>query len=311
MIKRLIAALLLVAFAVAAAALPSVDEVQAQVKRGNYAEAEVMMQDVIAAKPGSARAHYIYAEILAHNQRYPEAAKQAALARQIDPAIGFADPLKFRSFEQLLERGSQAREQPGARPGSRAAAQTPMQPAPTQPARNVAPGGGIPGWVWIAGLALVGFVGWKMLRRRSSPSTMDYTRPVAPAMPAAGYGPGAATGPGYGQPGGYGPGAAGYPQATPAGGRGGLMGMGLAAAGGVAAGMLAEKMLHGHDAAANPAAGHPGSSLAPGQYADPGFDAGTARELEQRPIDFGSGDGWGDGGGGASDGGGGGDGDGW
>jgi hypothetical protein len=76
-----------------------------------------------------------------------------------------------------------------------------------------------------------------------------------------------------------------------------LLGTGLAAAGGVAAGMLVEKLLEGHREQA----------LGPNAMPDPGpFATGiidrespsetAARELEQRPIDFGSGDGWGGGG---------------
>ena len=80
-IQRFFAAATLVACTLTAWAAPTVDAVQAEVQRGNYAQAETMMQEVVNARPGSAKAHYIYAEILAHNKRFDEAAKQAASAR--------------------------------------------------------------------------------------------------------------------------------------------------------------------------------------------------------------------------------------
>ena len=109
-------------------------------------------------------------------------------------------------------------------------------------------------------------------------------RAAAPAgMPMPGYG-----GAGAMPMGGYGPGAA--PSNGP-----GLMGVGLAAAGGVAAGMLAERMLHGggdHTASR-------GDGYAPGgAFEGSRHDLGAANDLASRDIDFGSGDSWDAGGGG-------------
>ncbi|HEX7639666.1 MAG TPA: tetratricopeptide repeat protein, partial [Burkholderiaceae bacterium] len=88
----------------AAFALPSLQDVESAVKAGNYAQADTMMQEVVAAKPQSAKAHYVYAEILAHEARFTDAAAQARQARALDPKIGFTDPAKFRSFQQELDR---------------------------------------------------------------------------------------------------------------------------------------------------------------------------------------------------------------
>lgn len=87
-----------------AQALPSVDQVQAAAKSGDYAGAEKMMREVVTAKPDSARAHYVLAEILAHERQFGEAAEHTRRARALDPAIKFADPAKFTAFEQLLQR---------------------------------------------------------------------------------------------------------------------------------------------------------------------------------------------------------------
>ncbi|MEO8924349.1 MAG: tetratricopeptide repeat protein [Caldimonas sp.] len=83
--KRWLAGTLLVVVAPFVWALPTVADVDAEVQKGHYAQAESMMQVVVAAKPQSARAHYVLAEILAHNGRFSAAAAEEARARHLDP----------------------------------------------------------------------------------------------------------------------------------------------------------------------------------------------------------------------------------
>lgn len=273
-IKHTLAAIALAAWALTAAALPTVEEVQAEVGRGNYAHAETMMQEVVTAKPGSARAHYIYGEILAHNKRFDEAAKQVARAKAIDPAVAFTDASKFKAFEQLLER-----EQRQVKPT--AAISTPTAPISKQQAPVES--SGLPVWLWMLGLACVGAVALTMFNRRrqvvAAPSGLAPGSAVATG--STGYGPG----PGYGQA----PGAG-----------SGMLGVGLAAAGGVAAGMLASRLLEGHhdSATSSPTASSAGG-LVPGMFDDAPAENSAAQELEQRDVDFGAGDGWGGGDGGS------------
>ena len=276
--KRLLAMLAFVAMGLvsaAAFALPSVTDVQAEVQKGNYAQAETLMRDVVAAKPGSAKAHYVYAEILAHNKRFEFALQEARLAKQLDPAIGFTQPEKFKSFEQLLER-----EQRGATAGGNATGGNTAGTAMQAPRAVEQRSSGIPGWIWGAGFAVIAVLLWRMFSaRRAQPMTPAY----AGGMPSGGYGPN------------YSP---------MGGGTGsGMLGTGLAAAGGFAAGMLAEKMLDGHrDGGSSSSASHASDGgLTPGY-----FDNGAADELSNRSVDFGSGGDWdsGGGGGGSSDGGG-------
>ncbi|MFG6465261.1 tetratricopeptide repeat protein [Roseateles sp. BYS87W] len=263
----------------AAQALPQVDEVQAAVQRGDYAGAEKMMREVVAAKPDSARAHYVLAEILAHERQFKAAADHASRARALDPAIKFTDPGKFTAFEQLLERQQAATATPA--PAVQGATAPPARVIPREP--EPAHGGGVPVWLLVVGgvvfIALA--VRW-MARRAAVPAPVP--------MASGGYSPA-----GYGA-GGYGASPAGWgPAAAPPSGPG-LMGVGLAAAGGVAAGMLAEKLLHGDaderrrtrdvDAGAGMGAG----GIIPGSFDGGGNSA--ADDLTRRGIDFGSGDGW-------------------
>ena len=272
--KRLLAMLAFVAMGLvsaAAFALPSVTEVQAEVQKGNYAQAEVLMRDVVAAKPGSAKAHYVYAEILAHNRRFEFALQEARLAQQLDPALSFTQPDKFRSFEQLLER---------ERKGEKASAGTGTGIVQRAPAERSS---GLPGWVWGLGFAAIAVLLWRLFSARRNVQAMT---PAYGGMQTGGYGPN------------YSP-MGGAPSAGS-----GMLGTGLAAAGGFAAGMLAEKLLDGHRDSGSSSANHAsdGGGLSPGY-----FDNGAADELSSRAVDFGSGGDWdsgGGGGGGSSDGGG-------
>jgi hypothetical protein len=278
MMKRKILLCAVMLWSAAAFAVPSIDAVQAAVKAGNYPQAESMMQEVVTAKPQSAKAHYVYAEILAHDAKFTEAAAQARRAREIDPAIKFINADEFRNFEQMLQR-EQARA--GQVTPSRAV-QPPVSTAPYQP--TAAAAAGMPGWVWGLGFAVIAFLIWRVVSRRA----------VGAPVGAAAYGGGAAYGnqggygtapmqPGYGQPG-YG--QPGYGQAP----GGGLLRTGLAAAGGVAAGMLVEKMLDGDHRGEGFGYGNGGGSQ--GGLQDDGSNQAAA-DLENRPIDFGSGNDWG------------------
>lgn len=291
MIRRLCLAAALLWASTLAWALPSVQQVEAEVAQGRYAQAETMMAEVVAAKPGSARAHYIYAEILAHNELYARASEQVRLARTLDPSLAFAGSAdKFRAFERLLERAEtgakKVRSPSGVMPHDTAAAPV---IAPTRAAAPaVAAASGIPSWLWGLGFAVVAVLLWRAISRRPSASPSG-AAPMTPGAMAANspYGPGGVP------PGGMAPASAG----------GGLLGAGLAGAGGFAAGMMVDRMLHRGD-----------SERGADHLAGLGPDAGSrfddaGGDLASRSVDFGTGgNDWSSDAGGSSDGGGGGDG---
>jgi hypothetical protein len=272
--KKLIVSVALLGLSALAWALPSLQQVESEVRQGHYAQAESMMREVVAAKPGSARAHYVYAEILAHDGKVGLAAEEAKTARQIDPDVKFTDPEKFRSFEAALLRA----QAPAAR--------TPLTPAPVEsaapaqvaPARIAPAAAAMPSWVWLAALAAIAFVLWRLFSRsRGTPA-------AGAALPSAGYGTAMPPGP-AGSPYGAGPAPTPYgPGYAPQRPGGGLLGLGLGAAGGLAAGMLAERMLHSrHDGSIDRDSG------APGGFFDSPQGGSAASDLENRPIDFGTG----------------------
>ena len=253
-------------------ALPSLQDVEAQVAQGHYTQAETMMKEVVAAKPNSARAHYVYAEILAHDGNLSRAAEEARLARQIDPDIRFTTPEKFSAFETSLQRAQSPSPRSSVAPSAHVAPATMAQaPAPAPMSA------GLPSWIWLAGLAVVGFFLWRGFSRSRTGAAGAVAGPGAFIGGAAGgpVGPNAMAQPGampYG---------AGYPAQRPG---GGLMGVGLAAAGGVAAGMLADEMLHRHRDGNNVV---DNGSVQPGFFDSPSSGAGS--DLADRPIDFGTG----------------------
>jgi hypothetical protein len=271
--------------------VPTVQQVEAEVQQGRYVQAESMMREVVDAKPGSAKAHYIYAEILAHNRSFSKAAEEAGKAKQLDPNIKFTQPDRFQAFEKLLERELQPAQRAKTSPSNSvlpsAAATTPLR----------TPASGIPSWVWLAALGVVGYLLWR-----------GFSRSQAARVPSGSFGlPATASTNGYGNapaPG-YGAGAsyANAPQASPS---GGLLKTGLAVAGGVAAGMMVDEMLHRRPGTGSDQL----SSLQHGIFDSPQMDD-AANELERRSVDFGNGNDWDAGSAGADLGGGGSDDGGW
>jgi hypothetical protein len=271
--KKFILGLALAAATAWAWALPSLADVEAQVQQGNYAQAESMMREVVAAKPNSARAHYVYGEILAHDGKFAAAAGEARLARQLDPDIKFTSPEKFAAFEASLQRQQAQATRPRVTP-SVTESHAPNAPAAMAPAAAQA-SSGIPSWVWIGGLVVIGFLLWRGFSRSRAAAAGAASAGGAMAAPGA-YGA-APMGPNAGQPGmPYGPG---YPAARPG---AGMLGLGAAAVGGVAAGMLADQLLHRRSEQ---------NVVDPGNAGQPGFfdSPQGASELENRPIDFGTG----------------------
>ena len=152
--KRLIVSLIFVLASAVAWALPTNQEVEAAVQAGKYSQAESMMSDVVAAKPGSARAHYVYAEILARNANFAKAITEAKKARELDPTIAFTQSEKFEAFERMLVR-EQAQAQNPRTQNTPSNAFKSIAPAATSVAQAER-AGGIPGWVWGVGLLVAG-----------------------------------------------------------------------------------------------------------------------------------------------------------
>jgi hypothetical protein len=323
--KRLLILLaLLLSATLATAALPTQQEVEAAIRASRYSEAEAMMREVVAAKPESAKARYVLAEILAHNRQFDAAAVQLHEARRIDPSTKYAEAARVDAFEKQLEqqrakagsslagKGAVIGTPPATNGSTGTSAQAYPAPVTSRPAvdraqatqhESASSGSGMPSWLILGGVGVVGFLIVRAFMRRRQTQQIQ---PYAPAQPA---GWGGANPPGYGPVGGAPYGGGGYPPQA----GGGALRTGMAVAGGLAAGVLLDRMLTGNQAQA--AEHQSGQALG-----NNSGDAGQALDdtgFERRQIDFGNGDGWsggndassgGEGGGGGD---GGGDGGGW
>jgi hypothetical protein len=221
--KKWIVTIALAGLSALAWGLPTLQDVEAEVNQGRYARAEEMMREVVAAKPDSAKAHYIYAEILAHGA--PGSLPRRRRRRGRSTPTSSHRPGEVPRVEAALLHTGPGGASPDAARRSRR--------------RTSRPAAGVPSWVWLAGLVVVGVLLWRgFARSRAAQGGSVAAAPgAAYGAPTGGYAPGANAPMGTTP---YGPGYPGYP--PPRGS--GMLGTGLAAAGGVAAGMLAGEMLH-------------------------------------------------------------------
>jgi uncharacterized protein len=220
MLKRIAAPLVLVTALACAgpvlAADPTVDQVYQAARAGHLDEAQQLMNQVLRDHPGSAKAHYVEAEISARAANFPRAREELAKAQQLDPSGSFAKPEALARLQRELARGSAS-----PRPG------TYMTYPRAQEHHS-----GFGYWPIILLIVAGGVILWA-LSRRTAPRYYP-TGGVPPGGPVSG---------GYGGPPGYGP--AGYGPPMGGGGIGsGIVGglaSGLALGAGVAAG---EELVH-------------------------------------------------------------------
>ena len=185
---------------------PTLNQVYQAAEAGNYAQAQRMMDQVLRAHPGSAKAHYVEAELLARQGQLAAAGAELDTAKRIEPGLSFAQP---RAVEELQRQIGSARQ-----------THSPLD-------RSVTPAaaGGIP-WTLLLGVGLVVLIVMAVLAMRRRSAT------YFPASGGAGYVPASPAQP-YG----------GGPFAPASGGIGsGILG-GLATGAAVGAGMVAGEAL--------------------------------------------------------------------
>ena len=205
---------------------PTLSQVYAAAQAGNLAEAQNMMQKVLADHPGSGKAHYVQAELFARQGDFGHAREALARAENLAPGLPFAKPQAVQALRAEL-------------------ANRPLAVGPGGNVVRVAPAyQSAPEANWKLPLLLaVGaiFIGYLVFRRRAPVAPMGYA-------PAPGYGgPGSLSGPQT-----YGNGAA-YPGYGPApqpgygppagGGLGGQIMGGVATGLAVGAGVMAAEAI--------------------------------------------------------------------
>ena len=81
---------------------PTLDEVYQAANHQQFAKADNMMHQVLAAHPNSAKAHFIAAELLCREGRIDEAKAQLSAAKQIDPELPFVKPSAVTQLSKKL-----------------------------------------------------------------------------------------------------------------------------------------------------------------------------------------------------------------
>lgn len=201
---------------------PGIDQVWQTANSGHVADAEAMMRGVLAAHPASAKAHFVEAELLARENRLPDARSELARAQQLSPGLGFAKAQAVANLEGRLGLQQTRFTQTGTGwPGVQAAA-----PRTSFPWNIVLVLGGV-----------LAFMLWatRFMTRRADPAAASpaTAAPTPYAAPPAPYSPAPyATGP-------Y------APAPAPASNMGSGMLGGLATGAAVGAGMVAgEALMH-------------------------------------------------------------------
>ncbi len=81
---------------------PTLDQVYSAAHNGHLEQARSMMQEVLAAHPNSAKAHFVDAEVLARGGDLSAARNELALAEKLDPPLSFANPAAVQSLRAQL-----------------------------------------------------------------------------------------------------------------------------------------------------------------------------------------------------------------
>lgn len=207
----------------ALAADASIQQVYEAANAGNYSQAQRMMNQVLHDHPGSAKAHFVEAELLAKQGLRARSASELQSAERIDPALSFARPAAVQALKaHLAAPASGGQLQYGA--------------AQLNPAHA-----GFPWGVIVTIMCLAAAVAFFLRARRQTQSYLPAGGNTGAPLPTGAslpYGAQPPYAPGYGS--GYGPG-----YAPMSGGMGSSILGGLATGAAVGAGMVAgESLMH-------------------------------------------------------------------
>lgn len=131
--KKFVAAAAVSLLAVSAsvfAAVPSLAQVEQSVSQRNWQRADAQLSEVIQAHPDSARAHYLYGQVLDREGRAADALAQIERAKSLDPSIHFTNPSTFAQTEARV-RADANRAANAARPPP--AGRCSRSPSPRRP----------------------------------------------------------------------------------------------------------------------------------------------------------------------------------
>lgn len=214
---------------------PSIDQVYQAANSGRLAQADKMIEQVLANHPKSAKAHFVKAELAARESNAAVARSELAEAEKIAPGLPFAKPEAVQALRAEVNRSRQAPLTPSSRQ---------YEPMPAAPAPSSQ--GQLPIATMAVIFALLAGAIYLFVRRRApapdlptgSLSAGGLAQPTGTTVPG-GVLPGVAQGYGVGSPG------VSYPQQPQPAGIGSTLGQGLATGLAVGAGAVAAQEI-GH-----------------------------------------------------------------
>jgi hypothetical protein len=191
------------------AAEPTVHQIYERAAGGDMRGAREMIDQVLSKHPGSAKAHYVKAELAARDRDTATARSELQAAEQLSPGLPFARPEAVAALRSELDAPSAPSAAPRA-DTPRAGAN--RMGAPPQDTTTRSAGGGFPLGALLIGAIVIGGVFMLMRRRRAAqgPQAGPYGPGGMPMSPEARRGFDPAPMQGYGpamgqQPGTYGP----------------------------------------------------------------------------------------------------------
>jgi len=146
------------------AADPTVSEIHAAAAAGHMDEAQHMIGQVLKDHPNSAKAHYVEAELFAHQGRNAEARLDLETAQRLDPSMKFVSGSSLAELKQQLGGSAETAQ---ARPVERERSHFPI------------------GWI-IVGLAAIAV--FALFRRRQQ-QPVSYVGPQGATYGAGAYPP--------------------------------------------------------------------------------------------------------------------------
>jgi hypothetical protein len=102
---------------------PTIHQIYEAANSGELAQANALMATVLAAHPGSAKAHFVHAELLAREGNLAAAKSELATAKELAPGLPFAKP---EAIEQLMRSLEPVAASPAAQPITGVAAANPF-----------------------------------------------------------------------------------------------------------------------------------------------------------------------------------------
>lgn len=143
-IRRSLLPIALFGQCVLAHAEPSVSDVDAAIKAGQYIQAEQLVKEAAPNHPGSPRIHYMLAQVLSRLPgREEEARQEYQQAMRLNPQLPFADTIEINALQERLRLNEPAHP-PEAMPQApmqlqQAPAPSATQQAPLPPGPKVVP----------------------------------------------------------------------------------------------------------------------------------------------------------------------------